>query len=205
MSPAVLRTVFASCLTLGLVDLAWLDANAARWTNDGKWELLTRPQPSVSAELPRVIVREEPRAAATTEAVPAAPAATAGSRPIEPEPEQVTSCTIQFERSLSVLPPDQAANLVVIAEAMKTDPRATARIFGHADRMGWKGNRGDNFTLSENRALAVARALGKLGIPADRIKRAAFGDTHPIDERSTEDAYRRNRRVEVRIDPPGGR
>lgn len=207
MSPVVLRTVFGSCLALGLVDLAWLDTNAARLSNDGSWELLTRPRPMASAERLPVTAATEPPSAALNAIAPS-PASTGDVAPAETtrrstQPEPPTSCVVQFERSLSALPPDQAANLTVIAEAMKNDPRTVARISGHADRMGWKANRGDNLTLSENRARAVERALGRLGIAPDRIKRAAFGDTRPVDERTTEDAYRRNRRVEVRVESTG--
>jgi chemotaxis protein MotB len=111
---------------------------------------------------------------------------------------------IQFDRSLSVLRSDQAPNLAAIADAVRKDARAIVQIGGHADRLAWKGNRGNNLTLSEDRAVAVARALSKLGVPSDRVRRAAFGDTRPIDERTTEEAYRRNRRVEVRIELRGG-
>jgi outer membrane protein OmpA-like peptidoglycan-associated protein len=213
MSPAILRAIFGSCLTLGLVDLAWLDTNAARLSNEGSWELLTHPRPGASAELHQAIAYDEVPRVSTKEVAPPGPtdrpaaptdrAVAPNVRPAEPEP--ATSGVIQFERSLAVIPPDQAANLNAIAEAAKNDPRVILRIFGHADRMLWKANRGNNFTLSEDRALAVARALGKLGVPPDRIRRAAFGDTRPVDDRATEDAYRRNRRVEVRIEPAGDR
>jgi outer membrane protein OmpA-like peptidoglycan-associated protein len=213
MSPAILRAVFGSCLTLGLVDLAWLDANAARLRNEESWELLTHPLPAASAKLHPAIVHDEVPRVSTKEVAPAGPTdrpAGPTDRPAGPiarpaEPEEPVSGVIQFERSLAVIPPDQVANLTAIAEAAKNDPRAILRIFGHADRMLWKANRGNNFTLSEDRALAVARALNKLGVPPDRIRRAAFGDTQPVDDRATEEAYRRNRRVEVRIEPTGDR
>jgi outer membrane protein OmpA-like peptidoglycan-associated protein len=199
MSPAALRVLFGSCLTFGLVDLAWLDANAARLKGEGALELLTRPAPRAPAEpLPAIALVEPPRAP-PIETAPADPP----NRPAQPEP--VTSCIIQFERSLSVIPSDQVANLTPIAEAAKNDPRAIIRIVGHADRLAWKANRGNNYTLSEDRAVAVSRVLGKLGIAPDRIKRAALGDTRPVDDRATEDAYRRNRRVEVRIERMGDR
>ena len=224
MSPTTLRAVFGSCLTLGFADLAWLDLNAARMGKEISSPRLMVVEPALSAEPPAVMVRPAPTPAATAP-TPAAtavtaptPAATAATPAATGEPlpagtpasatkqdDPVTSCTVQFERSLSVLPPDQAANLAPIAQALKENPRAVARIGGHADRLAWKGNRGDNMTLSENRALAVARALGKLGIAPDRIRRDAFGDSRPVDDRATEDAYRRNRRVEVRVEFTGDR
>ncbi len=199
MSPAGLRVLFGSCLALGLVDLAWLDANAARLKSDGSWELLTRPAPSVAPEPAAAIAHVETPRAPETEVAPVG----IPDRPLQPD--TVTSYVIQFDRSLSAIPSDQASNLNAIAETVKSDPRVVVTIVGHADRLAWKAGRGNNLTLSENRALAVARALGKLGIAPDRIKRAAFGDSQPVDDRATEDAYRRNRRVEVRIERMGDR
>jgi outer membrane protein OmpA-like peptidoglycan-associated protein len=206
MSPAVLRAIFGSCLSLGLVDLAWLDSNAARLKNDGNWELLTRPAPAAPAApapppvpAPKPIAVEELPPVVTREVAQAQPE----EQPVKVEP--ATSCTVQFERSASAIAPDQLANLSAIAHAIKNDRRAIARITGHADRMLWKGNRGSNLSISDDRALAVARALGQLGVPPDRIKRAALGDTRPVDDRATEEAYRRNRRVEVRIETTGDR
>jgi peptidoglycan-associated lipoprotein len=206
MSPAALRAVFGSCLTLGFADLAWLDMNAARWGTETSPPPVVLVEKAPAVELPAVMVRP----AATPQPEPAPAAATASeplpaAAPLGPtkQGDAVTSCTVQFDRSLSILHADQAANLTVIAQAVKENPRAVVRIGGHADRLAWKANRGNNLSLSEDRSLAVARALGKLGVPPDRIRRAAFGDTRPVDDRSTEDAHRRNRRVEVRVDLTG--
>jgi outer membrane protein OmpA-like peptidoglycan-associated protein len=196
MSPAVLRALFGSCLTLGFVDLAWLDMNAAKFGHEESFEALAHPTPSAPAPAPLAMVHREPLPAPASEVVAAAPLV----RPPNPE---LPSCTIQFDRSLAVLHADQAANLTAIAEAVKSDPDAVVRIFGHADRLAWKGNRGDNLSLSEDRALAVSRALRSLGVPPNRIRRAALGDTQPVDDRAMEEAYRRNRRVEVRVERTG--
>jgi outer membrane protein OmpA-like peptidoglycan-associated protein len=221
-SATALRAVFGSCLTLGFADLAWLDLNAARMGKEMSSPALMVVESAPSAEPPAVMVRPVPTPAIAPTAVhaPAPPTTSTAAGPTaantsEPraagtpagatKQDEPISCIVQFERSLSVLPTDEAAKLTVIARSMKDNPRAIARIGGHADRLAWKGNRGDNMQLSEDRAVAVARALTKLGIPSDRIQRAAFGDTRPVDDRATEDAYRRNRRVEVRIEFTGDR
>ena len=74
------------------------------------------------------------------------------------------------------------------------------RVAGHADRVAWKGHRGDNLTLSDARARAVVIALTRLGVAPNSIRRTAFGDTKPLDARASEDAYRLNRRVEVSVE-----
>lgn len=208
MSPVAHRALFASCLTLGLVDLAWLDANAARVVSEAS------PVPPVRVALPANVDLPAPIGVAPPALAPPEPPATA---PVPPAPAAAprreelppargpVSCVILFDRSLSIIHEDQAALLAPIADAVNRDPSAVVRIFGHADRMAWKANRGNNQTLSEDRAAAVARVLDKLGVRADRIRRAAFGDTRPVDERSTEDAFQRNRRVEVRVERTGER
>src|SRR5271167_1196071 len=56
-----------------------------------------------------------------------------------------------------------------------------------------------NWELSTARALSVVRyAIGQ-GIPAGRLAAAGFADTQPIDPGDTPGAYRRNRRIELKL------
>jgi outer membrane protein OmpA-like peptidoglycan-associated protein len=181
-----------------------LDANAVRFNSNEPWERLRAPVPIVSSEIKVTPEIKKPVAETSLAAPPASEGARPRSTDSATQPAEASSWMIQFDRSLSVLRSDQAPNLAAIADAVRKDARAIVQIGGHADRLAWKGNRGNNLTLSEDRAVAVARALSKLGVPSDRVRRAAFGDTRPIDERTTEEAYRRNRRVEVRIELRGG-
>jgi chemotaxis protein MotB len=56
-----------------------------------------------------------------------------------------------------------------------------------------------NWELSTARALSVVRYAISKGIPADRLAAAGFADTQPIDPAPTPDAYRRNRRIELKL------
>ena len=56
-----------------------------------------------------------------------------------------------------------------------------------------------NWELSAARAISVVRFAVEEGIPASRIAAAGFADKQPIDARSVEDAYRRNRRIELKL------
>ena len=200
MSPAILRGVFGSCLALGLADLAWLDANAERMTNS-------------ASSAPTVLI-ETSAPAARIERLPPLPPPSPISDDVlspvmttesHPSPGQPERCVVQFDSGVSVIGDDQAKMLTAIADAVKKNPQAIVRVDGHADRMGWKENKGSNLALSNERAAAIVQALGKLGIPRDRIRTAAFGDTRPVDDGSTEEALRRNRRAEVRIERTGDR
>lgn len=59
----------------------------------------------------------------------------------------------------------------------------------------------DNWDLSAIRAAAVARELYLLGISGDRISATGKGEFYPLDMSMSDDARRRNRRVEMVISP----
>jgi peptidoglycan-associated lipoprotein len=199
MSPAILRGIMASCLALGVADLVWLDVNAERMASAAS------PEPKIAMESVAAapsIERQAPVAPPSpiSGEVPAPVTATKSPLPSQPEP-----CVVHFDLGVSIVSDDQAKMLIPIADALKNDPKALVRVEGHADRTGWSGNQGNNHVLSDARAAAIVRALGKLGVPRDRVRTAAFGDTRPVDPRSSEEAFRRNRRAEIRIERTGDR
>jgi chemotaxis protein MotB len=55
----------------------------------------------------------------------------------------------------------------------------------------------DNWELSANRALNVARFLVKQGVDAKRIEPVAMGEYHPVNAGKGNDAKKQNRRVEI--------
>jgi chemotaxis protein MotB len=74
------------------------------------------------------------------------------------------------------------------------------RIDGHTDRVPIATPRfPSNWELSSARALSVLRFLMARGVPANRLAAAGFGEHHPLDERRDEIAYRRNRRIEIKL------
>jgi outer membrane protein OmpA-like peptidoglycan-associated protein len=191
-------------LLLGLIDLAWLDVNAERMSASAEpvaqvqfesRSHVVEPRAPTTVAPPPVVAADEPTPQRPGESLP-------GTTPPTREP---LSLVILFERSLSVINDEQIAMLGTVADVIKNDASATVRIGGHADRMPWKANRGSNMTLSDDRAAAVVRVLGRFGVKPDRIRRVAFGDTRPVDDRTMEEAYRRNRRVEVRVEHTGDR
>jgi len=56
-----------------------------------------------------------------------------------------------------------------------------------------------NWELSTARAIAVVRYAIERGIPADHLAAAGFADNQPIDAGTGEDAYRKNRRIELKL------
>jgi chemotaxis protein MotB len=74
------------------------------------------------------------------------------------------------------------------------------RVDGHTDRRPISNPQfASNWELSSARAISVVRFAIEEGIPAARLSAAGFADKQPIDPRSAEDAYRRNRRIELKL------
>ena len=66
---------------------------------------------------------------------------------------------------------------------------------GHTDE---RGSREYNLALGQKRAEAVRRALTLVGATDAQIEAVSFGEESPAVAGSSEDAYARNRRVELR-------
>ena len=64
-------------------------------------------------------------------------------------------------------------------------------IEGHCDE---RGTAEYNMALGERRAEAAAAYLASLGISKDRITTISYGEERPLDPRSNEDAWAKNRR-----------
>jgi chemotaxis protein MotB len=56
-----------------------------------------------------------------------------------------------------------------------------------------------NWELSNARALTVVKYLISRGVPARRLVAAGYGEFAPLDEGRSEDALRRNRRIELKL------
>lgn len=92
--------------------------------------------------------------------------------------------------------------LLDLAGQFPRDLAWVLRVDGHADRSPIRGGGrfASNWELSAARAIAVAQLLIAEGLPPNRVAAAAFGDTQPLDDRDTPEAYARNRRIELRLE-----
>lgn len=74
------------------------------------------------------------------------------------------------------------------------------RIDGHTDRVPIHTQLfPSNWELSTARAVSVVRFLANNGIPEDRMAATGFSKFHPIDPAETLEAYRKNRRIEMKL------
>ncbi|HTI88159.1 MAG TPA: peptidoglycan -binding protein [Alphaproteobacteria bacterium] len=75
------------------------------------------------------------------------------------------------------------------------------RVDGHTDKAPISTPQfPSNWELSTARATAVVKALIEDGIPPMRLAAAGFGEYQPLDPANTPEAYRRNRRIELKLD-----
>lgn len=74
------------------------------------------------------------------------------------------------------------------------------QVDGHTDRRPIATARfPSNWELSTARAISVVRQLMALGIPAERLAARGFGEFQPLDPGDGEEAWRRNRRIELKL------
>ncbi len=76
-------------------------------------------------------------------------------------------------------------------------PDVVITIAGHTDE---RGTREYNLALGEKRASAVKNYLVALGVDPNRIKTLTYGKERPVDPRSYEEAWSRNRRGVTLLD-----
>tara|TARA_Y100001936_G_scaffold254100_1_gene324819 strand:- start:14065 stop:14574 length:510 start_codon:yes stop_codon:yes gene_type:complete len=83
------------------------------------------------------------------------------------------------------------ATLEKQAQWLRSNQGVTVTIAGHADE---RGTREYNLALGERRATAVRDYLVALGLDQNRIRTISYGKERPVDARSVEAAWLKNRR-----------
>jgi chemotaxis protein MotB len=93
-----------------------------------------------------------------------------------------------------------AQTLVELAQRIPKDIDWVLRVDGHTDRVPIRTDRfPSNWELSTARALSVVKHLIERGLPANRLAATGFGEFQPVDDRADEIAFRRNRRIELKL------
>ncbi len=92
-----------------------------------------------------------------------------------------------------------ARTLKEITQQIPDDIGWVLRIDGHTDRRPIRKAFASNWELSSARAISIVKYMISQGIPAEHLVAAGFGQYHPIDPGNSEQAYRRNRRIELKL------
>jgi len=112
-----------------------------------------------------------------------------------------------FDTGQAQLLPEGRAELDKLATALieldKQIPNEIAwvlRVDGHTDVRPINSPLfKSNWELSSARAISVVQYLISLGVPAQRLVAAGFAEFQPLDTSPTEEAYKRNRRIELKL------
>jgi chemotaxis protein MotB len=112
-----------------------------------------------------------------------------------------------FDTGQAQLLPEGRAELDKLASALidldKQIPSEIAwvlRVDGHTDvRPINSPIFKSNWELSSARAISVVQYLISLGVPPQRLVAAGFAEFQPLDPAQTEEAYKRNRRIELKL------
>jgi chemotaxis protein MotB len=93
-----------------------------------------------------------------------------------------------------------ASALVGLEQQIPAEIPWVLRVDGHTDvRPITGGQFKSNWDLSAARAISVVQYLIGKGVKPQRLVAAGFGEFQPIETGTSEDAYRRNRRIEFKL------
>ncbi len=98
-----------------------------------------------------------------------------------------------FDYDKSDIRDDAAAVLRRKADVLRASPQVQLRIEGHADE---RGSTEYNLALGNRRAESVRQFLAGFGLAGDRFSIISYGEERPLENRSDESAWARNRRAQ---------
>jgi chemotaxis protein MotB len=94
-----------------------------------------------------------------------------------------------------------ATTLLSITPKIPPEIDWVLRIDGHTDKNPISTSEfPSNWELSAKRAINVVRFLEDHGVPANRLAAAGFAEFQPLEQGDSPDVYRRNRRIEIKLD-----
>lgn len=100
---------------------------------------------------------------------------------------------IKFDTNKATLKPESMGPINEIYSLMEKQADLNFSVEGHTDS---DGDDASNMTLSKARGKTVMDKLIEMGISANRLKAAGFGESKPIDNNTTPEGKANNRRVE---------
>lgn len=103
---------------------------------------------------------------------------------------------IQFQPNMVDLEAEQMVKIARIAGMLTLVEGMDVQIVGHTDSTGDVDR---NQRLSQERADSVTALFVSLGVQRDRLSSTGLGATRPLEDNTTSDGRRQNRRVEIHV------
>lgn len=114
----------------------------------------------------------------------------------------MTEAEAQYRTGSASLTRAERDAIAELATTLKNNPKLRILIEGHTDNKQYGAGAGyDNWNLSVDRAMSVARELLKKGASPNQVAVVGRGDTMPAADNATEDGRAKNRRAIVAPDP----
>ena len=104
--------------------------------------------------------------------------------------------SVYFDFDRFDIKPEYQNTITAFANYLKADGKSRLVVEGNADE---RGTTEYNLALGQKRAEAVKKALGVLGVPANRVESISNGEEKPRATGSTEAAWAENRRADLLV------
>jgi peptidoglycan-associated lipoprotein len=102
---------------------------------------------------------------------------------------------VYFDYDSDVVKEEYRGLVDLHAKRLKARPQAVLNLEGHTDD---RGGREYNLALGQRRAEAVAKSLTLLGAQGNQVEAVSFGKERPAVQGGGEEAWAKNRRVELK-------
>ncbi len=114
---------------------------------------------------------------------------------------------VLFPSGQSTMTPEGLAAIDQLAQAIVELQRSipaeidwAMQVDGHTDQRPIASSQfPSNWELSTSRAISVVRYLISRGVPAKRLVAAGYGEFQPLEDGTSDDILRRNRRIELKL------
>ena len=116
------------------------------------------------------------------------------------EAEAFQARTIHFDFDKYNLKPEARAILDALGAWLQNNRNFHVIIEGHCDE---RGTAEYNLALGERRASSARDYLVNLGVAPNRLTTISYGEERPLDPRSNEEAWAKNRRGQFNVYPVG--
>ncbi len=109
---------------------------------------------------------------------------------------------IYFDFDEFVIKPEYRDLVIAHGKFMVNNKNFSVMLQGHSDE---RGSSEYNLALGQKRSEAVLKALNNMGVSNNQIEAVSYGEEKPEDDRSNEEAWAKNRRVEILYKAPSGK